>query len=265
MIKKEILSILTFTLFICFYGTAQQNATLSLKDIYKNNTYKQKGFGPVRWMQDNKSYSTLEPNTEAGGKDIVKYEAKSGKRIVLVSASKLIPDGETAPLEISDYQWSTDNNKLLVFTNTRKVWRYHTRGDYWVLDLNTGKLDRLGKTLPSATLMFAKFSPDASKVAYVSELNIYSEDLNNGTAVQLTNDGGEHIINGTFDWVYEEELSCRDGFRWSPDGEHIAYWQSDTKGVGTFYMINNVDSIYSQMIPLPYPKVGTDNSSVRLE
>lgn len=264
MIKKEILTLLAIALSIGFYGTAQQNTTLSLEDIYKNNTYRQKGFGPVRWMQDNKSYSTLEPNDEADGKDIVKYEAKSGKRIVLVSASKLIPNGETAPLEISDYQWSADNNKLLVFTNTRKVWRYHTRGDYWVLDLNTGKLDRLGKTLPSASLMFAKFSPDASKVAYVSELNIYSEDLKNGTSIQLTNDGGDYIINGTFDWVYEEELSCRDGFRWSPDGEHIAYWQSDTKGVGTFYMINNIDSIYSKPLPMPYPKVGTTLSAVKV-
>ena len=264
MTKKKILIILAFTLASCFYGTAQQNPTLSLEDIYKHNTYRQKGFGPVRWMRDNKSYSTLEPNAEAGGKDIVKYDAKSGKRTVLVSASKLIPNGETAPLEISDYQWSEDNNKLLVFTNTRKVWRYHTRGDYWVLDLTTGKLDRLGKTLKSATLMFAKFSPDASKVAYVSELNIYNEDLKNGMAIQLTKDGGDNIINGTFDWVYEEELSCRDGFRWSPDSEHIAYWQSDTKGVGTFYMINNVDSIYSKPMPMPYPKVGTTLSAVKV-
>ena len=71
-------------------------------------------------------------------------------------------------------------------------------------------------------------------------------------------------MNGTFDWVYEEELDCRDGFRWSPDGSKIAYWQSDTKGIGTFYMINNVDSIYPKVIPLPYPKVGTTNSAVKI-
>ncbi len=151
-----------------------------------------------------------------------------------------------------------------MFTNTKKVWRYHTRGDYWVLDLKTDKLQQLGKPLPESTLMFAKFAPDASKVAYVSALNIYVENLSDHTILPITNDGGGGIINGTFDWVYEEELSCRDGFRWSPDGENIAYWQSDTKGVGTFYMIDNIDSIYSKPLPMPYPKVGTTLSAVKV-
>ena len=264
MLKKEIRFALFIVLFVSFYGIAQEKASLTLADIYKNGTYQQKDFGPVRWMQDNKSYSTLESNAEISGKDIVRYDAKSGKRSVLVSASQLVPDNEKSPLEIADYQWSADNNKLLVFTNTKKVWRYHTRGDYWVLDLKTDKLQQLGKSLPESTLMFAKFSPDASKVGYVSELNIYVEDLSGQKILPVTTDGGGDIINGTFDWVYEEELSCRDGFRWSPDGEHIAYWQSDTKGVGTFYMIDNLDSIYSKPIPMPYPKVGTTLSAVKV-
>ena len=262
--KKGILGSILCFLFFIGSGLAQTGSTLQLNDIYKNSIYGQKGFGPVRWMKDNKGYSTLEANNEIGGRDIVKYDAKSGARSVLVSAAQLIPQDKKEPITISDYQWSLDNNKLLLFTNTRKVWRYHTRGDYWVLDLKTNKLARLGRSLPSATLMFAKFSPDASKVAYVSELNIYSENLEDHKIDQLTKDGGDNIVNGTFDWVYEEELNCRDGFRWSPDGKHIAYWQSDTKDVGTFYMINNVDSIYSKPIPMPYPKVGTELSTVKV-
>ncbi|MEG3658483.1 S9 family peptidase [Arenibacter palladensis] len=262
--KKGILGSILCFLFFIGNGLAQTGSTLQLNDIYKNSIYGQKGFGPVRWMKDNKGYSTLEANNEIGGRDIVKYDAKSGARSVLVSAAQLIPQDKKEPITISDYQWSLDNNKILLFTNTRKVWRYHTRGDYWVLDLKTNKLARLGRSLPSATLMFAKFSPDASKVAYVSELNIYSESLEDHKIDQLTKDGGDNIVNGTFDWVYEEELNCRDGFRWSPDGKHIAYWQSDTKDVGTFYMINNVDSIYSKPIPMPYPKVGTELSTVKV-
>ena len=150
------------------------------------------------------------------------------------------------------------------FTNTRKVWRQNSRGDYWVLNLANGKLKQLGKGLEEATLMFAKFSPDGARVAYVSKLNIYAEDIAIGVITKLTKDGGGNIINGTFDWVYEEELDDRDGFRWSLDGKNIAYWQSDTKGVGTFYMIDNVDSNYSKPIPLPYPKVGTPNSAVKV-
>ena len=223
-----------------------------------------KSYGPVRWMLDNKGYSTLEKNNADGGFDIVRYDASSGARSVLVSSRMLIPEGKTIPLLISDYQWSYDNSKLLVFTNTRRVWRYHTRGDYWVLDMHSGALIQLGKSVERTTMMFAKFSPDASRVGFVSKNNIFVEDIQTGEVIQLTADGSRSIINGTFDWVYEEELSCRDGFRWSPDGTQIAYWQSDTEGIGTFYMINNVDSIYSQPIPLPYPKVGTDNSAVKI-
>ena len=264
IMKKRISFKLLLVLFIVNLGSAQEKSMLTLEDVYKNNVFGQKGFGPIRWMKDNKGYSTLESNADVGGKDIVRYDAKSGKRSIIVSAADLIPEKDEKPLVIYNYQWSADNSKLLIFTNTRKVWRYHTRGDYWVLDLEKKILTQLGKTVPSATLMFAKFSPDASRVGYVSDLNIYVEDLNTNTIDQITSDGGDAIINGTFDWVYEEELSCRDGFRWSPDGEHIAYWQSDTKGVGTFYMINNIDSIYSKPLPMPYPKVGTQLSAVKV-
>ena len=100
--------------------------------------------------------------------------------------------------------------------------------------------------------------------AHVSNNNIYVEDIDSGKITQLTKDGSDTIVNGTFDWVYEEEFSCRDGFRWSPDGKHIAYWQSDTKGTGVFDIINNVDSIYAKVIHFPYPKAGTTNSAVKV-
>ena len=105
---------------------AWSQESLNLEDIYKNGTYRAKRYGPVRWMKDNKGYSTLERNVEVGGVDIIRYEAKSGSRSVFVSAEKLIPVGETKPLAISNYEWSEDNLKLLVFTNTRRVWRYHS-------------------------------------------------------------------------------------------------------------------------------------------
>ncbi|MEA1886865.1 MAG: S9 family peptidase [Bacteroidota bacterium] len=258
----------TLLLFSLFFITVTLNAQdyneLRLEDIYRDRVYTQERYGPVRWMKDSEAYSTLEVNKETGAPDIVRYEASSGKRTVLISSKQLIPEGKSEPLQIVDYGWSEDNTKLLIFTNTRRVWRYHTRGDYWVLNLLTGKLQPLGKEVERATMMFAKFSPDASRVAYVSEQNIYVEDLSSGKIEQITYDGGDNIINGTFDWVYEEELDCRDGFRWSPDGDHIAYWQTDTEGTGVFYMINNVDSVYSVPIPLPYPKAGTTNSAVKV-
>jgi len=237
---------------------------LSLKRIYTDKEFTPKRFGPARWLEDGKGYTTLEESAEVNGKDIVHYDTRSGKRSILVEAKNLIPEGKDKPLEISDYTWSTDGRRLLIFTNTRRVWRYHTRGDYWVLELDSLKLRQLGRTVKSTTMKFAKFSPDAKKVAYVSEKNIYVESLLSGKIKQITIDGGDNIINGTFDWLYEEELSLRDGFRWSPDSKKIAYWQMDTEGIGIFYMINNLDSVYPELIPIPYPKVGTTNPAARI-
>lgn len=242
---------------------AQSNA-LTLENIYSNRTFRSKGFGPARWMKDSKGYSTVEVNSDLGGQEIVRYDAQTGGRSMLVEAKQLIPPNWKKPLGIDDYEWSDDNAQMLIFTNTKKVWRYNTRGDYWVLDLKSGKIQQLGKGLEESSLMFAKFSPDGTRVGYVSKQNIYIEDIATGKITQITSDGGGNIINGTFDWVYEEELDCRDGFRWSPDGKTIAYWQSDTKNIGTFYMIDNVSDIYSKPIPLPYPKVGTKLSAVKI-
>ncbi len=264
--------LLVFTLGIAlligaFYnGLAQQNEPLklTLEDLYKNNVFRQKGINTIRWMKDNKGYSVLEANAGMGGRDIIRYDAKTGKRDVLVSAKSLVPSGKEEPINISNYAWSEDNDKLLIFTNTRKVWRYHTRGDYWVLDLKSGNLTQIAPSMEPAYLMFAKFSPDGEKVGFVYKNNIYTQTLGTGSVEQLTYDGNDRIINGTFDWVYEEELDCRDGFRWSPDSKKISFWQMDTKGMGTFYLINNIDSIYPKIIPLPYPKVGTENSSAKI-
>lgn len=240
-----------------------QKTELTLENIF-GGKFGQKGYGPVRWLKDGKGYTTLEWNKDIVGRDIVRYDAKSGDRTILVDATSIIPEGESKPLSITNYEWSPDNTKMLIFTNTRRVWRKHTRGDYWVLDLKTNSLIQLGKEVERTTMMFGKFSPDNMKFAYVSKNNIYVEDLSNGIIKQITKDGNDHIVNGTFDWVYEEEFSARDGFRWSPDSKNIAYWQSDTRGIGIFYMINNLDSIYPELIPLPYPKVGTTNSAVKV-
>lgn len=219
----------------------------------------------IRWLEDGDAYTTLEsPEEEAPGLDLVRYDTSSGDREVLVPASALVPEGRERPLVIQGYEWSDDRSRLLVFTNSRRVWRQNTRGDYWVLDRESGDLVQLGGDAPESSLMFAKFSPDGTRVAYRAEFDLYVEDLRTGAITRLTHDGSRTTINGTFDWVYEEEFGARDGFRWSPDGTRIAFWQLDAEGVQDFLMINYTDSLYSYTVPVQYPKAGTTNSAARV-
>jgi dipeptidyl-peptidase-4 len=215
--------------------------------------------GGLQWAKDGYHYYS----TNRG--DIVETDIRNpASPTILVSHTALIPEGRL-PIGIRRFSFSDDRQKILINTNTKRVWRYDTRGDYWVYDLNTKTLSQLGKTLPASSLMFAKISPDGTKAAYVSEHNVYVEDLAGGAPRALTTDGNQRLINGTFDWAYEEEFDCRDGFRWSPDSRSIAYWQIDASKIRNYLMLNTTDSTYSYNVPVEYPVAGTDPSACRLK
>jgi len=233
--------------------------------IFATRDFSSERFGPVRWIENGAAYSTVEPSADMrGGSDIVRYETATGARSILVSARSLVPRGDSVALDFDDYAWSSDNNRLLLFTNTRKVWRQNTRGDYWVLDRRAGTLRKLGGDGPASTMMYAKFSPDGERVAYVRQGDLYVQQLSDLGITRLTTGATTTLVNGMTDWVYEEEFDLRDGFRWSPDGAKIAYWQFDMSGVGTFLLINDTDSLYPFTVPVQYPKAGTTNSAVRV-
>lgn len=188
--------------------------------------------------------------------EITQTDVRSGAKTVLVKKEQLTPASASQAIHVQAFEFFPAAKKVLLYTNGRRVWRYATRGDYWLLDLTTGTLAKLGKSLPESSLMFAKLSPDGTKAAYVSKHNLYVEDLKSGAIRPLTTDGTDRLINGTFDWVYEEELDCRDGFRWSPDSKRIAFWTVDASKIRNFLMINNTDSTYSYTVPVEYPKAG---------
>ncbi len=270
--RRSLTTLFCFVLLIAgpFAGRALVRAQqadpslVTIDRIFETQDFQLDRFGPARWL-DSGAYTTLEPAASGqAGDDIVKHDARTGAPEVLVPAVRLVPKDAKTPLEVDDYQWSADGTRLLVYTNSQKVWRQRTRGDYWVLDLRTRALHQLGGDAKPATLMFAKFSPDGTRVAYVREHDLYVEPSDGGPITRLTTNGSPTMINGTFDWVYEEELGLRDGFRWSPDGRSIAYWQLDSSGVGIFNLIDDTDSLYPTLKPIPYPKVGTTNSAARL-
>ena len=269
--RKKYTSAFLFLFFLPLLSTclpAQEKSYepwLNLDRIFGTREFAPERFGPARWMKDGNFYTTLENSEKVkDGKDIVLYSGATGKREILVPASRLIPAGGSSPLQIEKYEWSADGKLLLIFTNSQRVWRQNTKGDYWVLNLASGKLKKLGASFEPSMLMFAKFSPASRLVAYVYKNNIYAEDLDSARITQLTWDGSDTMINGTGDWIYEEEFSLRDGFRWSPDGKYVAFWQIDSSGVKDFYMINNTDSLYPRIISFKYPKVGEMNSACRI-
>jgi dipeptidyl-peptidase-4 len=218
----------------------------------------------IRWSRQSAAYFTLDKAADGTGQNLVRIDPASGTKEVVVPASAFVPTDNCEPLKVESYEFSADETQLLIYTNSQKVWRRNTRGDYWVLDVASRELRKLGGDAGPSILMFAKFSPDGSRVAYVRENNLYVQDLQSLAVTALTTDGSPTLINGTGDWVNEEELGLRDGFRWSPDGQHILFWQFDTRGVSQFHLVNNVVSNSPRITSFAYPKVGETNSATRL-
>ncbi|MGB8704263.1 MAG: DPP IV N-terminal domain-containing protein, partial [Gillisia sp.] len=262
MKKNLLLLFLSFTT-ACLYAQQEKDSLLTIDRIYNSGEFAGDYQRPISWIDKGEAFVTVESN-DNGEDQLERYESKNYKKSTFLTAAQLTPAGKDQALRVEDFTLSPDESKVLIFTNSSRVWRSNTKGDFWVFDLNTGKLQQIGKKFPSSSLMFAKFSKDNSYVAYVQGFNIYKENFETGEIKQLTSNGSKDIINGTFDWVYEEEFGKRDGFKWNSDASEIAFWELDASEIGTFYMINNTDSVYSKPIALQYPKVGYDPSSAKV-
>ena len=242
---------------------------LTNEAIHRRNAFRAASAPQSAWLAGGKAYTVVESG------EIVRYCAATSERSIVVSKAALTPAHGASPLAINGYQWSDDGSKVLIFTNSMKVWRRNSRGDYYVLTLATSTLRRVGRqgaAAESRALYYAKFSPGAGeRVAYVFENNVWAHDLVGDAVLQLTTDGlpghggMAPVINGNFDWVYEEELALSDGWRWSPDGTKIAYWQLRTDGVESFPLVDWTSRApYASVANYPYPKVGSANPVARI-
>ena len=210
-----------------------------------------------RWVAGGRAYTASE------AREIVSYDTATGKREVLMSAADLTPPQLGRPLAFAEYTASADGNRVLFAANGKRTMIRKTAYDYWVLDKASKSWFKLGGKSESA-LLYAKLSPDATRAAYLKDHNIWVEDIATGAAKQITTDGTDLVINGTSDWVYEEEFRLGDGFHWSPDGRSIAYFQFDQSNVPEFSLINYTDSLYPVITRYPYPKAGQTNAAVRV-
>lgn len=245
--------------------SATDASQLTLARIFTDNEFKEEKMETLRWSKLGTYYFALEaPAKGKEGKDLVRRDVETNAKTIIASAQLLTPAGEKKPLNVDSFELSPDESQVLLFANTKKVWRRNTRGDYWLLSVENKQLRKLGGDAAASTLMFAKFSPDGSRVAYVCKNNLHVQSLADMRVKALTTDGSETIINGTSDWVNEEELGLRDAFRWSPDGASILIWQFDTQGVKRFSLVNQTDSLDQAITTFPYPTAGAKNSATRL-
>ena len=233
--------------------------SLTIEAIFQRGAYRGASMPSVVWLADGRSYLDLRADP-AGGTDIVRIDLVTGDTTEMADAAALVaPDGSR--LEVEEVTLSADESKALLYHNSVRVWRSNTRGRYTVLDFATKR------TTPVSTReglqMFAKLSPDGRQVAFVRDNDLWVADLASGAERRLTSDGSETIINGTTDWVYEEELGLRDAFRWSPDGTRIAFWRFDQSAVPEFPMVDEL-GLYPEVETLRYPKAGEANSRVQV-
>lgn len=232
---------------------------LSVDRIFQSRDFQLKPLPRPVWLKDGKSYVDL--HGVSGGVEIVRVNAVNGVPTILAPAEAVkLPSGKPIPIE--NMELSSDESKALIFHHSERVWRQNTKGQYTVIDFASKKAIPVAPEVGAK--MFAKFSYDGNSVAYVRDNNLYVFNLLNGQEYQLTTDGAENIINGTSDWVYEEEFRLRDGFQWSPDGKHIAFWRFDQTNVPLMTLMDDTDSLYPQLFQYKYPKAGEPNSTVRI-
>jgi len=232
------------------YGQAPKEITVD--DFTTRPTFSQKSVTGINWMNDGKFYSTLE------GNKVIKYNITTGQAVeTLVDGATLSPT-----VVIEDYSFSDDEKKMLLVSHQESIYRRSFTADYYVYDLASRTLQPVST---KGRQSYVTFSPDGSHVAFVRTNNLFMVDLKTMEEEQITTDGKFNaIINGTTDWVYEEEFGFVVGFYWSPDGKKIAYHKFDESAVKEYNMQLWSKQLYPKDYRFKYPKAGETNSTVEV-
>lgn len=254
--KVKYLLISLFLLVGTFSATAQEKKNVELEDLYVHSTFAQRSVRGMNSMKDGKTYGSF----EKGALNIYNY--KTGKLVnTLFSINDLVLPGDTMPIRLQNYELSQNEDKVLCLTDMEYIYRRSFHATYYVYDMKTKTLQPLSE---NGKQRLATFSPDATKVAFMRDNNLFIKDLATGEEKQFTNDGlYNYVINGAPDWVYEEEFSFSQGFYWSPDSKKIAYYRFDESNVKEFQM-EEFEGLYPDWYSFKYPKAGEDNSVVEV-
>lgn len=248
----------TLFLLLCFSTilAQKQGSRITLEDIVVKNRFNPKGIYGLVSMSDGIHYTVKENDS------INQYRYDNGKLVqTIIHSGMLKPKGSDTHIRINGYIFSNDETKILISANTSRIYRHSTQSDYYVYDRNQSKLFEVSK---NGQQRLADFSPDGNLVAFVRDNNLFVADYSKGVETQITSDGlDRYVINGSTDWVYEEEFGITKGFYWSPDGRRIAFMRFDESQVREYWM-TNYGSTYPDHHKFKYPKAGEKNSEVTL-
>jgi dipeptidyl-peptidase-4 len=239
---------------------AQTSKEITLEDIYRKGTFATKSVYGLRSMKDGKTYVSIETDPATKERFVAKNNYSDGKMAEkLFSENELVYNG--IKLQIGT-DFSDNERKVLIAHQNEPIYRRSSKAYYYVFDLDTRKVTPI--STQEGKQQYATFSPDATKVAFMRDNDLYITDLTSGNEIRITHDGKyNYIINGGSDWVYEEELSFAKAFFWSPDGKKIAFYKFDESQVREFSMML-YDSLYPTVYKFKYPKAGEKNSDVSI-
>lgn len=242
--------ILLFILISCQVFSQKQ---ITIDDVTVKNTFSQRSVSGINWMNDGKYYTSLRENK------ILRYDITTGQAAEPIFDAAAV----TPKITVQNYSFSRDEKKLLLSTSVESIYRRSFKADYYLYDLATKTLTPLSK---NGKQQYAAFSPDASRVAFARGNNLFFVNLSDMSEVQVTSDGKfNHIINGSTDWVYEEEFGFAPAFYWSPDGKKLAYYRFDESAVKEYNLQKwNRGQLYPEDYRFKYPKAGETNSIVEI-
>ena len=228
---------------------------ITVEDIWQNGTFNTKGVPGFNFQKDGVHFTKLQD------KAILQYDLTSGEQSgVIFDAKNLSTDAKGWEGKFNGYSFSEDESKILLSTNTKRIYRHSSESDYYVFNKKTNTLDKL---FEGSKQRYANFTADGSKVSFVSDNDLYFKNLNDGSITRVTNDGKKNeIINGASDWVYEEEFVLVRANEWSPDGAYLAYLRFDEREVPEMTMEMYTGETYPEEVSFKYPKVGEKNSIV---
>lgn len=236
------------------WALAQKKITL--EDIWQNYLFTPKSISEFSFLNDGKSYSQLQDNK------IQQYDLVSGKLVNTLCDGAALKGTAGFKGEIESYSLSSDESKILIESETESIYRHSTRAFFYVYDRKSKSLTAV---FEDAKQRLATLNPQADKVAFVMDNNLYIKNLSGGELTKVTSDGKENaVINGATDWVYEEEFSFDRGFQWSPDGKHLAFYRFDESQVPQFTLTNYRGELYPEYVTYKYPKVGEKNAIVTI-